>query len=126
MLERAHRDDAGDVAAQRGGERRLADPQVAHVADDEQVALEQLGVGLDERLEVALGLLHALEDQLDGARRLAVEDPQRAQVGHEPALVVGGAAPVDPAVVLAGRRPRVASSSPARAAPAARRSARRA
>ena len=64
------------------------------------------GMGLDERLEVALGLLHPLEDQLDRARRLAVEDPQGAQVGHQPALVVGGAAAVDPAV-LVGRRPRV-------------------
>ena len=106
VLQGAHGDHAGHVAAQGGGEHRLADRQVAHVADDEDVALEQLGVGLDERLEVALGLLHPLEDQLDRARRLAVEDPQRAQVGHQPALVVGGAPPEDPAV-LVGRDPRV-------------------
>ena len=82
--------------------------QVAHVADDEQVAREQLRVRLDERLEVALGLLHPLQDELEGARRLAVEDAQGAQVRDQPALVVGGATTVDPAVVLAGRGPRVA------------------
>ena len=108
VLERADGHDAGDVAAQRGGQGGLADAQVAHVADEEHVAVEQLRVGQHEGLEVALRLLHPLEDQLDRARRLPVEDPQGAEVGHQPALVVGGPAAVDPSVVLAGRRPGIA------------------
>ena len=106
VLQGAHADHAGHVATQSGAEDRLADRQVAHVTHDEDVALEQLRVSLDERLEVALGLLHPLEDQLDRAGRLAVEDPQGAQVGHQPSLVVGGTPTEDPAV-LAGRDPGV-------------------
>ena len=81
--------------------------QVAHVADDEQVAGEQLGVRLDERLEVALRLLHALEDQLDGARRCPSKTRIVPEVGDEAADVVGGPAAVDPPVVLAGGGQRV-------------------
>ena len=88
--------------------------------------VEELGVRLDERLEVALGLLHPLEDELDGARRLAVEDPQGPEVRR----------PARPCRRRrrgrrSGRRPcgwgsTGRSSSPAPAGPAARRSGRRA
>ena len=67
VLERAHRHHARDIAAERGRERRLTDPEVAHVADDEDVGREQLGVRVDEGLQVALRLLHALDDQLHRA-----------------------------------------------------------
>ena len=69
------------------------------------VAVEEFRVGLDERLHVALGLLHALQDEPDGARRPAVEDAHRAEVADDSGLVVGGAATVDPAVGLVGWRP---------------------
>jgi hypothetical protein len=108
VLEGAHRDHADDLAPEGGRQGGRAGPQVAHVADDEQVAGEQLGVGLDERLKVAVGLLHPLQDQLQRAGWLAVEEPQHAQMDDQAALVVRGAAPVDATVVLAGGRPGVA------------------
>jgi len=88
VLQRADRHDARHVTAERCGEDRFANPEVAHVAYDEEVAVEQLGVGLDERLEVALRLLHAFEDQLDGAGGPAVEDTHRAHVSDESADIV--------------------------------------
>ena len=123
VLQRSDGHDARDVAAERGREGRLTDAEVADVAYDEEVAVEQLGVSLDEGLQVALRLLHALEDQLDGAGRLPVEDAHGPEVGHEAADVVGGLASVDATVLLAGRGPGP-SSSPAPAEPAGRRSAR--
>src|SRR6476469_10378528 len=107
MLKGAHLDDAGDVASKCGREDGVTDSEVAHVADDEQVAGEQLRMGLDERLQVALRLLHALEDQLDGAGRLPVEDAHRPEVCDETADVVGGTASVDAPVGLAGGGPGV-------------------
>jgi hypothetical protein len=107
VLQRADGHDARDVAPQRGREGRLTDPEVPDVAYDEEVAVEQLGVSLDEGLQVALGLLHALEDELDRAGGLPVEDPHRAQVSHQPADVVGRAPAIHPPVLLAGRGPRV-------------------
>ena len=46
VFEGAHGDDARDIAAQGRGQRGLPDLEVAHVAHDEQVACEQVGVCL--------------------------------------------------------------------------------
>jgi hypothetical protein len=95
VLERGHSNDARDVAAQGHGQDGFSHVQIAHVANDEEVGLEELGVRLDERLQGPLRLLHALEDEPHGARWAPVEEPHRAQMADETALVVGCTSPVD-------------------------------
>ena len=89
--------------AQRGGDRRQTDPEVARVADDDGVGGQQLGVRLRVPLQTAGALLlRALGDHLDGDRHAAVrlERAQREQVHDQAALAVGRAAPVPAAVAL--------------------------
>ena len=100
-------DGAGDLAAQRGGQRRPADGLVAHVGDDKGVTVEHLGVGVDEILQVADGLLLALDENLDADRDVTAQRLQGAGVDDQSGLVVGGAATVDPAVRLGGGDERV-------------------
>ncbi|CAM5660657.1 hypothetical protein SGRIM119S_00001 [Streptomyces griseorubiginosus] len=90
-------------AAQGRGHRRQTGAEVARVADDDGVRVEEPGVRLGVPLQAARALLlRALGDELDVHRDPAVglQGAQREQVHDQPALAVGGPAPV-PAAVLA-------------------------
>ncbi len=58
---------------------------------------------LQQRREgVGADLLLALDEHRDAHREVVAEDPQRAEVGHDAGLVVGGAAAVEPVAALGG------------------------
>ena len=90
-------------AAERCREGGHAEGVVADVADDDDVGLEQLGVGVHELLDAALaGLFLALDEHLDAHRAVVAEGQQRPGVHDDAALVVGGATAVQAAVTLGG------------------------
>ena len=98
----------------------------AHVADDQHVGLEALGVGRRVgRQRAAADLLVALDAELDADRRPPAPGAQRADVGEDVRLRVGRAA-----AVRARRRARsartAARSTAPRRPPARRRSGCRA
>ncbi len=99
--EGAHLDVDPDQAAQAGGEGGLADVPVAGVGDHDHVGGEPLLVLLQQgRQGVGADLLLALDEHGDAHRQVVAEDPERAEVGRDAGLVVGGAAGVEPPVAL--------------------------
>ena len=105
-LQRAGLDGHVGRPPQRRGQRRHAGREAAHVGDDQRVGGEALRVGRRvARQRAAADLLVALDAQLDADRRAALPGPQRADVGDDVRLRVGGAAAEDRAVAL-GRRER--------------------
>jgi len=97
-----HLADAAEVI----GERGVADVVVAGVGEHDEVRGHLRPVLLEEAAQVPRAdLLLALDDELHVER----ERPRRPQVGadgghvgHDPALVVGGAPAVEPAAALGG------------------------
>ena len=100
MGERADLDVDAHEAAQAGGEGRHADVPVAAVGDHDDVGAELVEVLLQERGQaVGADLLLALDEHHDVDREVVAVDPQGAEVGGDPGLVVGGTAGVEaPAV----------------------------
>ena len=95
--------EVGD-AAQRGGQGRQAEFEVAGVGDHHRLRGEQVRIALDQCLEAARPLLlGALGDHLDADRQLVPERPQGGEVGDDVALAVGRAAPVPAAVLALGQ-----------------------
>src|SRR3954471_17763014 len=90
----AHRYVAGGDAPQGSGQLRLSSLQVATIVDDESVAAEEIGIGGDERLQVAAGLLFALNEDFYPDGRLAAEEAEGGRDDHDARLVVGGATAV--------------------------------
>ena len=108
MGERAHADVDAHQAAQAGGQRGDADVPVAAVGDHDDVGAEVLAV-LRQQVGQGVGadLLLALDEHRHADAEVVAERADRGQVGHDPGLVVGGAAAEEPAVALGrleGRR----------------------
>ena len=106
-------------------ERRDARPDAAHVRDQHRVGPEQLRVGrgvVEER--AAADLLLTLDHELDPDRRPAVPDAERADVGDDVRLRVGGAAAEERAVPF-GELVRRRLPLPSSGRPERRRSGRR-
>ena len=96
MGERADLDVEPDQAAQAGGQGRDADVPVAAVGDHDHVGAQLVEVLLQQRREaVGADLLLALDEHHDVDREVVAVDPQRAEVGGDAGLVVGGAAGVE-------------------------------
>ena len=94
--QRADLDVHPHQAAQARGEGGLADVPVAGVGDDDDVGLEAVLVGVEQLDEgVGADLLLALDEHHQVDRQLVAEDPDRAEVGGDAGLVVGGAAAVE-------------------------------
>ena len=103
QVERPHRDDAVDDAADARLERGDPGSPVPTVGHADHVGYEELPVPADQEGEVlGAGLLLALDQDLDGDRRLALPCPHRGSVHDDAALVVGGAPPVEAAVANLG------------------------
>ena len=118
--------DDADHPAQGRGQRRLPDRPVGRVGQHDGVGAQLLAVPLEDRREaVGADLLLALDEDGDPDRQLAAVRAQGGDVGHDPGLVVGDAAGVDPAVPL-GRLERRAVPVRRRRRAAARRGGRRA
>ena len=101
MGEGADLDVEADQTAQAGGESGDADVPVAAVGDHDHVGAELLEVLLQQGREaVGADLLLALDEHHDVDRQVVAVDAQRAEVGGDPGLVVGGAAGVETAVAL--------------------------
>ena len=95
QVERADRDDAVDDATDARLERRDAGPPVPAVGHADHVGRQELLVPADqERQVLGARLLLALDQDLDGHRRLAFPGPHRGRVHDDTALVVGRPAPV--------------------------------
>src|SRR5262249_43733451 len=108
VVERAHLDERVDQATQPGGECRPADVPVTGVGDHDDVGGQIVVVLPQQGLQrVGAILLLALDEDDDADRQRVTERPQSGDVCHNSGLVVGGAAPVEPAVAL-DRHERVA------------------
>ena len=93
----AHLDVGADQAAQRRGERGLADVPVAGVGDHDDVGAQLVLVLLQQRRQgVGADLLLALDEEHDVDGQVVAVRPERPEVRHDAGLVVGGAAGVEP------------------------------
>ncbi len=101
MAEGADLDVGPHEAAQAGGERGLADVPVAGVGDHDHVGAQPVVMFAQQRREgVGADLLLALDEHHHVDRQVVAVRPDRPEVGHDPGLVVGGAAAVEAAVPL--------------------------
>ena len=119
-------DVEADQAAQAGGQSGDADVPVAAVGDHDHVGAEIVEVLPEQRREaVGADLLLALDEHHDVDREVVAVDTDRAEVGGDAGLVVGGAARVEAA--RCARWARTAGSPSRRGrSPAGRRGGRRA
>jgi hypothetical protein len=101
VVQRAHLDVARDDPAQRDRDPGLSRPPVARVGEDHGIGAQLVAELLKELPEVRRApFLLAFDEDGHADRRSRVVRAQRARVHHDPALVVGGSATVEAAVLL--------------------------
>ena len=84
VVERRHGDDHADHAAQRGGQRRLADGPVRGVGEHDRVGPQLLAVPLEDgRQRVGADLLLALDEDRHPDRQRPGVRAQRGDVRHD-------------------------------------------
>ena len=74
--DRVHFHCTGDITALGDRQDWLANPCVSQIVDEEHVALDDVGIRLDERAEMARCFLFAFDQDLDTDREL----PARALI----------------------------------------------